>query len=84
MEPERPWSLEGDVRLIQTDVRGLQTDVAGLRADVRHVQADLSEVKVDVRRLDDRFFQLMLLQIGTLLAALASVATAVVTAIAVY
>jgi hypothetical protein len=77
MEPERSWTLDADVR-------ELQTGVAEVRSDVRHLQADVSEVKVDVRRLDDRLFQLMLLQIGTLLAALASVATAVVTAIAVY
>ena len=40
--------------------------VVGLREDV-------TEVKQDVRRLDDRIFQLMLLQVGTLAATVASI-----------
>jgi hypothetical protein len=34
-------------------------------------------LKADVRRLDDRLFQLLLLQVGTLLAALTSIVAAV-------
>ena len=86
MEPERPWSLEslvaetrGDVRQVQIDVTRLRTDVTEVRADVRHLQADVGEIRHDIRRLDDRFFQFMLLQLGTLIAALASVVTAILT-----
>jgi hypothetical protein len=64
VEPERPWSLEAVVAETRADVRGLRSDV--------------DELKADVRRLDDRLFQLLLLQVGTLLAALSSVVAAVV------
>ena len=42
------------------------------------MSSDMADVKHDVRRLDDRLFQVMLLQIGTLAAALASIAAAVI------
>ena len=64
MEPKRPWSLEAVVAETRAEVRGLRSDV--------------DELKADVRRLDDRLFQLLLLQVGTLLAALSSVVAAVV------
>jgi hypothetical protein len=53
-------------------VIGLREGMAELRATVAHLSTDLAEVKQDLRRLDDRFFQLMLLQLGTLATALAS------------
>jgi hypothetical protein len=36
------------------------------------------EFRTDIRRLDDRIFQLMLLQLGTLATALASLVAAIV------
>ena len=48
-----------------------------MRATIGHIQADVAEVKHDLRRLDDRLFQLMLLQLGTLATALAALVTAV-------
>jgi len=69
---DRPWEL----------VIGLREEVAELHATVTHLTADMAEAKHDLRRLDDRIFQLMLLQLGTLATALASLATALVTAFA--
>jgi hypothetical protein len=61
---------------------GLEAVVAELRADVRHLTADVAELKhelrTDIRRLDDRIFKLMLLQLGTLATALASLVAALV------
>jgi hypothetical protein len=57
-------------------VIGLREEMAELRATVGHMSADIVEVKQDIRRLDDRFFQLMLLQLGTLATALASLVAA--------
>ena len=54
MDPERTWSLD--------------SLVAETRADVRHVQSDVVELRNDVRRLDDRMFQLLVLELGTLAA----------------
>jgi hypothetical protein len=59
-------------------VVGLREEVAGLRTTVVHIQADIAELKQDFRRLDDRLFQLMLLQLGTLATALAALVAAVV------
>jgi hypothetical protein len=59
-------------------VIGLREDVAELRATTTHLTADMSEVKQDLRRLDDRLFPLMLLQLGTLATALASLVAAFV------
>jgi hypothetical protein len=55
---------------------GLREDSAELRATVGHVQIDISDLRHDVRRLDDRLFQMMLLQVGTLATALASLVAA--------
>jgi hypothetical protein len=60
-------------------VVGLREEVAAIRVTIGHVQADIAELKQDVRRLDDRLFQLMLLQLGTLATALAALVTAVAT-----
>jgi hypothetical protein len=57
-------------------VIGLREEMAELRATVVHLSADVAEVKQDLRRLDDRFFQLMLLQLGTLATALAPLVAA--------
>ena len=63
----------------------LDVVVAEMRADVRHLAADVAdlrgEVRADIRRLDDRVFQLLLIQVATLITALASLATALATAI---
>jgi hypothetical protein len=63
VEPERGWSLEAVV--------------AETRATVGHVAEDLTELRQDVRRLDDRLFQLMFVQLATLATALASLLAAV-------
>ncbi|HEX6663070.1 MAG TPA: hypothetical protein VF025_05305 [Gaiellaceae bacterium] len=59
-----------------------RADDAELRATVAHLASQMSdlrqEFRTDVRRLDDRIFQLMLLQIGTLATALASLAVVLV------
>jgi hypothetical protein len=57
-------------------VMSLREETAELRAMVAHLSSDLAEVKQDRRRLDDRLFQLMLLQLGTLATALASLVAA--------
>ena len=48
-----------------------------------HLSSELADVRLefrtDIRRLDDRIFQLMLLQLGTLATALASLVAALVT-----
>jgi hypothetical protein len=64
MERERGWSLEAIV--------------AETRATLGHVAQDVVELRQDVRRLDDRLFQSMLLQLGTLATALASLVAALV------
>jgi hypothetical protein len=71
VEPERAWSLEALVAETRADVRHVQVDVADLRTELRH----------DIRRLDGRVFQLLLVQLATLLTALGSLATALVTAL---
>jgi hypothetical protein len=64
-------------------VVGLREEMAELRVTVDHVVARVAdlrqEVRSDIRRLDDRIFQLMLLQLGTLATALAALVTAVAT-----
>jgi hypothetical protein len=64
MERERGWSLEAIV--------------AETRATLGHVAQDVAGLRQDVRRLDDRLFQAMLLQLGTLATALASLVAALV------
>ena len=60
----------------------LQALVAETRATVNHLAADVGEMRqefrADVRRLDDRLFQLMLLQVGALATALASLVAVLV------
>jgi hypothetical protein len=62
-------------------VIGLREDVADLRAAVAHLRGEgtdfRQEVRGDVRRLDDRIFHMMLLQLGTLATALASLVAAI-------
>jgi hypothetical protein len=60
---------------------GLREEIVETRATVRHLVTDVAEVKHDLRRLDDRTFQLLLVQFATLVTALASLAAALVTAI---
>jgi hypothetical protein len=57
-------------------VIGMREEIAELRATVTHLATDLVEVKQDIRRLDNRIFQLMLVQVATLATALGSLATA--------
>ena len=51
-----------------------------LRTSLTHLVSELGdlrqEFRTDIRRLDDKVFQLVLLQLGTLAAALASVVVA--------
>jgi hypothetical protein len=49
-----------------------------LRADVRN---DIAEIRHDVRRLDDRVFQVVLLQLGTLVSAIGALIAALVAAV---
>jgi hypothetical protein len=55
-------------------------EVAQLRFGVAHLSSDMREVKQDLRRLDDRIFQVILIQLATLVTALGSLVTALVTA----
>ncbi|TML16407.1 MAG: hypothetical protein E6G33_05540 [Actinobacteria bacterium] len=58
-------------------------ELVELRAGMLHLSSELADVRqefrTDIRRLDDRIFQLMLLQLGTLATALASLVAALVT-----
>jgi hypothetical protein len=65
---EPDWSLEALVAETRTTVNHLASDVTELRQEFRG----------DIRRLDDRVFQLMLLQLATLATALASLVAALV------
>jgi len=53
-----------------------------LRTNVSHLASEMAdmrhEFRTDIRRLDDRIFQLMLLQLGTLATALASLVVALI------
>jgi hypothetical protein len=73
---EQPRDLPLDVLL------GLREETAETRATVRHLVTNVADVKHDLRRLDDRVFQLLLVQFATLITALASLATALLTALA--
>jgi hypothetical protein len=59
-------------------VMGLREEVAELRAGVAHLSLEMREVKQDLRRLDDRLFHLVLLQLGTLATALAALVAALI------
>jgi hypothetical protein len=52
--------------------RDVFEEIVALRVSVAHLQNDTTEVKQNIRRVDDRIFQLLLLQVGTLATALAS------------
>jgi hypothetical protein len=58
---------------------GLREGFAEMRSTMGHMQTDVSELKLDVRRLDDRVFQVVLLQLGTLAARLVAIVAAVLT-----
>jgi hypothetical protein len=62
VEHEHPWSLDAVV--------------ADTRAAVTYMQGDIKELRHDVRRLDDRLFQVLLIQLATLATALGSLVTA--------
>jgi hypothetical protein len=53
-----------------------------LRTSLSHLASEFAdlrqEVRTDIRSLDDRIFQLMLLQLGTLATALASLVAALI------
>jgi hypothetical protein len=51
---------------------------ADLRAALSYLTTEVAEIRTDIRRLDDRIFQLMLLQFGTLATALSSLVAALV------
>lgn len=58
-----------------------RADEMELRATVGHIESQLAdmrqEFRTDIRRLDERLFRLMLLQLGTLATALAALVAAV-------
>jgi hypothetical protein len=58
--------------------RDVFEEIAALRVSVAHLSTDVVEVKHDIGRLDDRLFPVVLLQLGTLAATLASIVTSVV------
>jgi hypothetical protein len=68
VEHDRAWSLEALVAEMRATVGHLASDVSELRQEFRG----------DIRRLDERIFKLMLLQLGTLATALASLVAALV------
>jgi hypothetical protein len=59
-----------------------RADEVELRTSLSHLTSEVAdlrqEVRIDIRRLDDRIFQLMLLQLGTLATALASLVVALI------
>jgi hypothetical protein len=55
---------------------GLRGDVAELRVAAAHTSSDLPEVKQDIRRVDDRVFQVLLVQVATLAAVVDSLVAA--------
>ena len=67
--PRDPFEL---ILALRDEVADLRATVGELRATVTHLTSDMAEVKQDIRRLDDRFFQMTLLQLGTLATALAA------------
>jgi hypothetical protein len=62
VEPEPAWSLEALV--------------ADTRVRVRHLEDEMTAVRQDLRRLDDRLFNVVLLQFATLAGTLASILAA--------
>jgi hypothetical protein len=70
VEPEHSWSLEAVVAETRAGVVHLAEDVTDLR----------SELRSDIRRLDDRIFQVLVVQLATLATALGSLVAALVTA----
>jgi hypothetical protein len=60
-------------------VIGLRQEFAEMRTSITHIQGDIAELKLDFRRVDDRLFQLTLLQLGTLATALVAIVAAVLT-----
>ena len=57
---------------------GIREDIAELRMTTTHLTGDVSDLRQDVRRLDHRTFQLLLLQLGGLAMALASLVAVLV------
>ena len=70
MEPEHARSLEAVVAETRATVLHLAEDVTDLR----------SEFRSDIRHLDDRIFQVLVIQLATLATALGSLVAALVTA----
>jgi hypothetical protein len=68
VDPENAWSLDAVVAETRSGVAHLAEDVADLRSELRN----------DIRRLDDRIFQVVLIQLATLVTALGSLVTALV------
>jgi hypothetical protein len=61
--------------------RDVFEEIAALRVSVAHLSTDTADVKHDIRRLDDRLFQVVLIQLGTLAATLASIVASVLAAL---
>jgi uncharacterized coiled-coil DUF342 family protein len=84
--------LRAEVRSVRSELRSeigelrseVRSDTGEFRTEVRsdtgefrtEVRSDIAELRHDLRRLDDRFFQMLVLQVGTLLAALGSLVSA--------
>jgi hypothetical protein len=67
-----PFDLVVGLREETAAVRTTVAQLAAVTCDMRH------EFRTDIRRLDDRLFQIMLLQLGTLATALTAIAVALI------
>jgi hypothetical protein len=63
---EHEWGLETVVAEVRTDIRHLVSEVADMR----------QEHRADIRRLDQRMFQLMLVQVATVAGVVGSLVAA--------
>jgi hypothetical protein len=57
--------------------RDVFEEIAALRVSVPHLSTGMADVNHDIRRVDDRLSQVVLIQLGTLAATLASIAASV-------
>ena len=58
-------------------VVGIREQLARIRATATHHSEQVADARRDIRRLDDRMFQLMLLQLATIATLLASIVLSV-------
>jgi chromosome segregation ATPase len=71
-------TLREDMSELKASTRQLAVDVVELKTTSRDLEVEVAELRHDVRRLDDRVFQLLLVQVATLVTALGSLGTSIV------